>query len=128
MRYIKPEQFKGQPEEVQKVLLDWWQPMMGDLSYSKKYGMAALTSDSIRRLSEDDSGILKERNTPLFTLQQLWEFIEDKVNCFVTVDYIADEYWVNTDDWWNEKEQCFAGEDKLQAFWKCACEVARVIK
>lgn len=37
MRYITAEQFKGQPEEVQKVFLDWWEPELYDL-FCKQVG------------------------------------------------------------------------------------------
>lgn len=120
MRYITAEQFKEQPKEVQQVFLDWYKPQVGDLSCSKKSEIAVMNSSTMLLLK--DKGImktLKERNIPLFTLQQLWEFIEDKARCFVTVDFIAGEYWV---------KKSSLDKDKLQAFWKCACEVAKIIK
>lgn len=129
VRYITVEQFREQPENIQKVLVDWWEPQMYDLFVASVGELGDIESCiGDKHTSHVVQRSKGENRLPLFTLQQLWEFIEDKVNCFVTVDFIADEYWINTDDWWNKDEKCFFDEDKLQAFWKCACEVARVIK
>ena len=128
MKHITAEQFREQPEEVQEVFYDWWKPTTGDLNYGKKYGMAVIERNDLSFMDNEDLKGVREYNTPLFTLQQLWEFIEDKTNYPVTVSFLTDEYWIDTDDGWSGDEKCFYDEDKLQAFWKCACEVARIIR
>ncbi|HHX61091.1 MAG TPA: hypothetical protein GX707_10330 [Epulopiscium sp.] len=124
MRYITAEQFRGQPEEVQKILLDWWEPEMHDM-YSKRVGDLGVITTHI-----GDKGQLKLASkfkgvdmTPLFTLHQLWEFIEYELSSDLNISYVNGSYILEVGIWFHR-----AHKDKLQAFWECACEVARVIK
>lgn len=68
---------------------------------------------------------------PLFTLQQLWEFIEDKGYQIGTNNFIEKEMYVVKlfESMMQFEPNIEIGDkDKLQAFWKCACEVARIMK
>ena len=132
--YITVEQLGEQPKEIQKVFLDWWEPQQGDLVYLETCGDSivlvgeSLNGRMVMSLDQYEDVYNKDEVIPLFTLQQLWDFIEDKINYPVTVTYLVDEYWIQTDDWWNKEDTCFSDGDKLQAFWKCACEVAKSVK
>ncbi|WP_461614355.1 hypothetical protein [Clostridium sp. Marseille-QA1073] len=89
MSYIPAEEFLKQSEKVQRELLEWWQPQIGDLTTSK-YPMEISFVKSQR-----DIEALKYYKgkpfLPLLQIHQLIKFLEDKINCKVEcyVDYIG---------------------------------------
>lgn len=119
MEFITVEQFKDQPEEVQKVFLDWWKPSVGDIFGSDiLIGRGVITSDRFD----------KEGYIPLFTEGQLRRFIEDKTNTD-TILGISDckEYviaLIKNDDGLYEMIDT-KETNLLQAYWKVACMVAK---
>lgn len=128
MKYITAEQFLELPEGVQKVFINWWSPNVGDIVKCRYYDdtlMAIIEVENEKsRMSLDEcrDWYSKEELIPLFRLDQLWEFIEDILEEYVEVKFMADAYSVNAtlfDDLlaWEE--------DKLQAFWKAAVKVAK---
>lgn len=132
MEYISAEEFLKQPEEVQKVFLDWWEPSVGDLySCKNKIGFP----HSVKR-SEDDliiavgSYIWEEKSEciPLLTEGQLRKFIEDKTDSKVEIMYLKNGYSIrlskNNPENIN-KTYSRLGDNLLQAYWKVALEVAK---
>ncbi|MGL4107248.1 hypothetical protein [Clostridium sp. LP20] len=101
MEYITVEQFREQPEEVQKVFLDWWKPILGDIFNIE---MVVQEQDIYNGIPYDicdnyitvvDHKTLKYGDgfvkngldgvvTPLFTEGQLRKFIEDKTKCVMS--------------------------------------------
>lgn len=127
MNHITPKQFLELPEEVQKVFINWWSPNVGDIVKCRYYDdtlMAIIEVENEKsRMSLDEcrDWYSKEELIPLFRLDQLWEFIEDILEEYVEVQFIADEYAITA---------TFSGEllaweeDKLQSFWKASIRVA----
>jgi hypothetical protein len=88
--YISAEEFLNQSDKVQKVLLDWWKPSVGDLFTTKRvyddidviidfveteiYGMNNTFKGNI--YSSVDMALIP---FPLLNMSQLINFIEEKV-------------------------------------------------
>lgn len=134
MEFITVEQFKEQPEEVQKVFLDWWEPSIGDLYKFNKEACKLKKTDleqihsigikSIEILSEDeDIEIFKEVSTPFLTEGQLRKFIEDSKGQIIEFDWSCGGYSIATAYRKGVYENL--GEDLLQAYWKVACMIAK---
>lgn len=132
MKFITVEQFQEQPKEIQKVLLDWWQPEVGDIFQfvtvafnNDDSAIGVLGSEKQIKITQCGKG---EYRTPLFTEGQLRKFIKDKldmkIQCEIhplTLDYIilvknnsGNKVWMHT-----------GKEDLLQAYWKVACMIAK---
>ena len=139
MEFITVEQFQEQPEEVQKVFLDWWKPKKLDVFVTlDRYTYLAdkYEDECIKPIYVSDMWYQKEYCIPLFTEGQLRKFIEDKTDGIVKLvqwhihdsqvskrGYAIDilrknEYHVT----YHYKD---LGEDLLQAYWKVACEIAK---
>ena len=122
MEYISAEEFSKQPEEIQKVFLDWWQPSVGDIAVYKaghsgsySWYMSCISCES------DIKKVMHE--IPLLTEGQLIKFIEDKTKKKITI--IEFDY-----DHWNIVSKfgftyITDKADLLQAYWKLACEIAK---
>lgn len=136
MEFITVEQFQEQPEEVQKVFLDWWKCDYGDLYYYNenpliKYKDFKIIDNDLECEVYGDFDYFKKAGViPIFTEGQLRKFIEDKldmkIQCEIhplTLDYIilvknnsGDKVWMHT-----------GKEDLLQAYWEVACEIAKEV-
>lgn len=128
MNYISSEEFLKQSEKVQKVLLDWWKPEITNL-YTDKY-----ERNRMIEFERDITHIklLKSNKTiPLLQMHQLIQFIENKGYKFVSVNNYIE---VDKKQMWTAKAfktmmqlqpsfETFE-EDKLQALWKVAIEIA----
>lgn len=137
MEFIKVEQFKEQPIEVQKVFLDWWKPSVGDLFtwiYQDKHDMSELgccCSELQAEITDKNKNL--DNRIPLFTEGQLRKFIEDKTECKTdTTFYIYDGYDIEITkphyiDGYCLTQRTFEdlGKDLLQAYWKVACTIAK---
>ena len=145
MRYITVEQFEEQSGEVQQALKGWAELNFKemDLIYDAYHDeMSHIEQVHDTRGQDIDVGrnfylhkCIMWNNMqcpdmiPLFTLQQLWEFIETRYK-YTEVNNFHNKYEISA---YKELSQINASvtgvnEDLLQAFWKCACEVARVVK
>ncbi|NFO30971.1 hypothetical protein FDB41_11885 [Clostridium botulinum] len=129
MEYISAEEFLKQHKKVQEVFLDWWKPSKGDLFENDLIGgFGAMTGNN-----ELKNGLI-----PLLTEGQLRKFIEDKMNCKISINigeygyqfilYKFKETSLKDEEYYCEyyKEfKGFLGTDLLQAYWKVACEIAK---
>ena len=141
MDYISGKEFLNQSKEVQKVLLNWWQPNAGDLfnykhrfycvDYSQGTVISPLNNASINTVFN------KKECIPLLTEGQLRKFIEDKTDAFM--DIIIEDYKEECDEllfrieFWNNVKttKCWEGnsslmlwsKDLLQAYFKVAIEI-----
>lgn len=91
MEYISAEEFLKQPNEIKKVLIDWWKCDYGDL-YILQETYNTVECDVIccnRDLECDIEGDWKYFKTisiPLLTEGQLRKFIEDKTQCKIDIE------------------------------------------
>ena len=126
MEYISAEEFLKQPEEVQAVFLNWWEPSVGDL-----FNFPEIDSQDCREVEYICSvnrlkTISLTRTIPLLTEGQLRKFIEDKTGYKIDLNY----YEINvydlalTEGKTNYFNYLDLGHDLLQAYWKVACEIA----
>jgi hypothetical protein len=134
MEFISAEEFLKQPEEVQKVLKDWWKPEIGDLyTFSGKdinndKQAWAIGSELEAEICRKAKGI----KIPLLAEGQLRQFIEDKTEGRVGSEYSLNGYTIylwgelttendanSIDDYW-ETERI----DLMSSYWDVACEIA----
>ena len=127
MEFITVEQFQEQPKEIQKVLLDWWQPEAGDIFQfvtvdfnNDDSAIGVLGSEKQIKITQCGKG---EYRIPLFTEGQLRKFIEDKKGEIVEINLCCGGYYIVTE----YRKGMFdnLGNNLLQAYWKVACEVAK---
>ena len=126
MEFITVEQFQEQPEEVQKVFLDWWKPKKLDVFVTlDRYTYLAdkYEDECIKPIYVSDMWYQKEYCIPLFTEGQLRAFIEDKKGEMVEINLYCGGYYIVTA--YRKCEFDNLGKDLLQAYWKMACEIAK---
>lgn len=135
MKYISAEQFQEQPKEVQKVLLNWWKPSIGDLfiwvssdieSEHTLRKVECCTSINMVELTSSHKGLNEGERIPLLTEGQLREFIEDETEYRLLIGnkfkysvrvfkdspgIVGNEYLV-------------MDNDLLQAYWQVTCKIA----
>ena len=151
MDYITSEQFMGQPEKVQKTLLDWWVPKVGERIYSTgiSSGEYILLSESnayesyyivalIELADIRDFGIRKTAKNvfiPLLSETQLRHFIEEKTKYkIIAIPYNGDNdsehYHIKFKDMklggklLYEPNYDIQTDDLLQAYWQVSCKIA----
>jgi hypothetical protein len=122
IEYITAEQFSKQPEEVRKVLLDWWQPGERELVQGCYYG-EFYDSEHIWNIGHIDMDYCKNelKPMPLFTEGQLRHFIEDK-NGMYFISFKTDDFWTFSTKWgviYTDQT------DLLQAYWQVVCKIAK---
>lgn len=138
MEFIRVEQFKEQPKEIQEVFLNWWKCDYGDLYYYNEYPLEykdfEIIDSDLECDIEGDFDYFKSIGViPIFTEGQLRKFIEDKTECRINIIfYPHDGYDIEitkphyTDGYClTEKTFENLGEDLLQAYWKVACIIAK---
>ena len=79
MEFISAEEFLKQGKEVQKVLLEWWKPSVGDL-VSDKEGVLKGVFSIFDNHHVDTVSTDKYKVIPNLVEGQLRQFIEDKYN------------------------------------------------
>lgn len=129
MEFIKVEEFLKQPVEVQKVLLDWWKPSIGDLVSDKEgilEGIFSIFDDNYVNVVNTD----KYKVIPNLTEGQLRKFIEDKTNKKFNIELLYNENNKQIEYAFFEAGYCSSkyhslGTDLLQAYWKVALEIAK---
>lgn len=122
MEFITVEQFKEQPEEVQKAFLDWWNNIISEYDLVQDENRVMLYKDYLER------GCIENDSYPLFTEGQLRKFIEDKTGCGIEIGIgIRGYYFVFRlkDSRWEKDRLSIVTDDLLQAYWKVACMVAK---
>lgn len=131
MEFISAKDFLKQDKEVQEVFIDWWKPERGDL-FQYNYGYSNIEVINIKSIKED----VKESKysahiIPLLTEGHLRKFIEDKIECRLSIEYklCSNSYVIKLinlktggcsiifDD--------ICHSNLLQAYWKVACEIAK---
>ena len=131
MKYISAEQFLEQSKEVQKALMDWWKPSIGDLyAWVKRDDecdnnlrkMECCNSENIVQITSSFKGINEGNRIPLLTEGQLREFVEDKSGQIVEIDLCCGGYSIVTEH--RECECEDLGDDLLEAYWQVACILA----
>ncbi|BDR74281.1 hypothetical protein K144316041_p21200 (plasmid) [Clostridium tetani] len=144
MDYISVKEFLKQPKEVQKVLLDWWKPEVGDV-YCSLYNNNQ--PDNVMVINQCQFGLtifkedIKKYGIPLLTEGQLRQFIEDEtqgkmdilVNGIgITNEYIGYEFmcWSSVDQCKYKKEYSFRvdAKDLLEAYWVVAILIIKGCK
>lgn len=130
MNYIDAETFLKQPKEIQRVLLDWWKPSIGDITTGRTKSIVVVqTHRDITALAVYKG---QPYSIPLFTEGQLRKFIEEK-------------YLLEMDNFKTVKKETFYSvgiyknlnqttpryismkPDLLEAYWKVACEIAQEV-
>lgn len=126
MEFITVEQFQEQPEEVQKVFLDWWQPEIGDIFQfatvdfdNDDSTIGVISGKKQIKIAEWGKG---EYRIPLFTEGQLRKFIENMRGKIVEINLFCGGYSIVTA--YRKCEFGNLGKDLLQAYWKVACKIA----
>jgi hypothetical protein len=132
MEFISAEEFLKQPEEIQKVFIDWWKCDNGDLyvnNYELKtegnYCNVRCCNIDLESNLEGEWEWFKGESTPLLTECMLRKFIEDK-GYFITLNATS-----NTYDLFSLKtgRHCKAFEYRektiLETYWKVALEIAK---
>lgn len=76
MDFISAEEFLKQPKEVQKALLEWYKPQIGDLAIDNCFEIGVVKSEKDIKALNKYKGC--ENIIPLFTESQLRKFIQDK--------------------------------------------------
>ena len=131
MEFIAVEQFQEQPEEVQKVFLDWWKSNISEVDLIGYIGKSKAYEECFPSLVRNinikcfEIGI---EIIPLFTEGQIRRFIEDKTNTKIETSltvYKQYALWlvkVKGEDYrtFDTRE-----EDLLQAYWKVACMIVK---
>lgn len=134
LSYIEAEQFLALDEKVQKVFIEWWDPEVGDLFEHKL--LPSIKNIVVKKWNYlikgfyNDNFENKKYHVPLFRLDQLWSFIEEKtklksgINIYNDTGY--DIYFCCSNNSAKIKYiKKDLGTDKLQAFWKVAVEIAK---
>lgn len=136
MQYISIEQFKKQPEEIQKVFLKWWKPSLGDLVYAEPFKIGAISEETNVGYTLGFVNMHLNKFTPLLTEGQLREFIEDTTGCVISVSWYC---------WSRDKgielftyRISFASYDSINSrsieikcenifdlYWQLACQIAK---
>ena len=142
MKYITAKQFLEQPESVQKVFIDWWEPDIGDSVFDKRHNQIAIVIYRVVNAIKKwfDIYLLKSKRSivdhedliPLLTMQQLIDFVEDKKDCIIDLNSArhtiagARTYIRLYDIVGNYKQQYIIENeiDKLAALWQVACKIA----
>lgn len=142
MKYISAEEFLKQPEEVQKIFINWWQPSLGDL-YVKDNYLKALP----HCVWQSDNGLIfpirgslweeKKKCIPLLTEGQLRKLVEYKINSKIEIVFVDKEGVDGEESYYriervhyldgNLKDSVWITNetDLLQAYWKVALEIAK---
>ena len=126
MEFISVEEFLKLNEEIQKVLLEWWE------NNCSSYDLITFVNDKSPRFYcdlefwENYEGVI-----PLLTEGQLRKFIEDKTGGIETIEHFIGigQYDIKTlplvDGIYENDIYEDLGEDVLQAYWKVAIEIAK---
>lgn len=138
MEFIEPEEFLKQDKEVQRVLNDSIKLCIGDRIYhklSKKcYIYLGEYNEAFWNVFDFEdkctSVVCKDCFYRCLYEGHLRQFIEDKTNMNINLDYICPECGygiVLTCYGRNSKPFIDLGNNILQAYWKVACEIAKEI-
>lgn len=121
MRYITAEQFLEQPKEVQKVLLEWWKPEIGDvfaLMCDSENSVCVVNSAKLAEITNRNKGDVR---IPLLNLQQLIEFIDKEDKEPLQMEF------------WDSEMVCYGDREMdeeiglLNNLWTIACEIAQEV-
>ena len=124
MKYISSGEFLRQSKEIQKVFTNWWMCDIGDL-FVDKFDYSANTkvinAVTSKEILSNYKWYKKKDIEPLFTLQQLMDFIENKKGKITIMEFDYDH--------WNIVTKCDSyitdETDLLKVVWKVACEIAK---
>lgn len=150
MEYISAEEFLKQPEEVQKVFVDWWKPSIGDLftwndssDYHDMCEVNCCSSKNIVNMTCKNKGFELGKRIPLLTEGQMRKFIEDNTGCKVRLEPyqnsigikgtqinlvrgICLSFGVSKPYYEEQVYKCFDSldVDVIKAYWQVAVEIA----
>lgn len=127
MNYITVEQFLEQPQEVQKVLLEWFN--FNQNEKTKRFSLVAYQDESKIDLWKNKDNYKCDNTIPLFLETQLRKFIEEKTKIKYDIIYSKGKnrfinfYDIST----NEDKPIYTtkGHDLLHAYWQVVCQVAK---
>ncbi|OSA95654.1 UNVERIFIED_ORG: hypothetical protein B2H93_04335 [Clostridium botulinum] len=155
MEYISAEEFLKQPVGVQKVLIDWWKPSVGDLIGIKtecidmswntitKYKVSCVNEDDLFNYNSKEELLdsfkvvgrqsYSDKTVLLLTEGQLRNFIENKYFCKMMVEYTVCKNIliklgkINKGIFEFNKKFTFSNNkfDLLKSYWVIACEIAK---
>ena len=125
MKFIKAEEFLKQDNEVQKVLLRWFNENISDYDLVQDENRIMLYKDYLKReCIENDS-------YPILTEGQIRRFIEDKTGCKVVPDlfgkeeYVIGLFYMGKNCFLDKADYGNLGTDLLQAYWKVAIQIIK---
>lgn len=136
MKFILVEKFNEQPLSVQNNLLDWWKMECGDLYIQRGMydsGDPFATVMCINELLEGDiEGLwneFKEGVYPLFTEDNLRNYIQEKVDCLLSVESSPKGFIVKGTRYSDNSNTLVLDcnthkSDLLEVYWVIACELA----
>ncbi|EKS4345024.1 hypothetical protein [Clostridium sp. CTA-6] len=129
MNYISAEEFLKQPNEIQKVLINWWNDNLseGFLYTYNSYKTCLMIFKQNENMNNVQGGII-----PIFQLYQLIQFIEEKTKGKLEISFHYGSYRI----WSHELDNNFIctgkyyffdklGKNLLQALWQVACKIAQ---
>lgn len=122
MKYISKEEFLKQPKEVQEVFIGWWKPSFGDLWYCQERRF----EERLGVVNFNTGAIDKYSCTPLFTLQQLIDFIEEKTGgrVEITMGALEGYYCTVKDRDTGDGIMSMHSKVLLKGMWQLTCKVA----
>lgn len=130
MKVIGAEDFLKQPEEIQKIFINWWKCELGDLFIKNVCidddceDIECLDMDTECDI-EGDWEYFKTVAIPLLSEGQLREFIEDKTGHKVDCCFYEGKYDINICEYNGLyiKKYKDVDSDLLQAYWKVAIQI-----
>lgn len=132
MEFIKLEQFKEQPKEIQEVFREWWKPQMYDL-FARDFGNnknSFLSKIYIGCIQDNETLINATKDKtwiPMLTEGQLRKFIEDKTGkiTFSSMTCCGDRFIeIENEEYHSHRREKIMDNNLLQAYWKYSCRVA----
>ncbi|MDU4951335.1 MAG: hypothetical protein E6X21_03240 [Clostridium sp.] len=128
-KFISSEEFLKQSKKVQETFKTWWKPSYGDFYIwdMTGFGHTHIASKSEKGLILPiKSNVWDEKKIciPLFRIDQLIEFIEDKTDGKIDIEWGGiNGYSINIafkNGWVNTYE-----DDLLKALWKVALKIVK---
>ena len=127
--FISAEEFLKQSEKVQNVLIEWWNPQIGDITTGKTESIVVIQQPRDIEAVKIYKGKMV---TPLLQIHQLLNFIEDKTNSKVELDTFKKsgyELYLHCVEF-GEREYKYEpfrdlGFDLLEALWQVVIQIIK---
>lgn len=128
MNYISSEEFLNQSEKVKRVLLEWWNPQVGDL-YCNIYNNQnnnVLVINNCQLIIKNFEIDIKKFGAPLLQMHQLIQFIEDNTKCKINIEnYNTNDILLRFIKYGKEVKSCmYCDCNLLKSLWKASIKIA----